>query len=195
MLQEHGAPTDEVAVLAIRGYYSYSFGGPGNDRKVYDDCLCIVSPTMFATFNANTDPGAFRYGIATLKAGIVYQYKVGMHGLSKPLHPSGTVEFTSSKYQYEAFVQAGPVVVYRDDTLGYKAGTTHPQFGYCEGNGFWKGHFGINIHCGSVNSVSSLGCQTLPPAKQWSAFRSALKGELRRHNQKKFSFLVVEAAG
>jgi lysozyme len=96
------AITEPVAVLGDRGYYRDTMGEPGtNDRGIYDDAIVIVTPTAFAAFNANTDPSAWRPGIASLKAG-VWRYKLGTH------HP-GTPK------AYPCLVQAGPVTVHRDE--------------------------------------------------------------------------------
>ena len=117
-----------------RGYYMDTMGEPGkNDRGIYDDAIILISPEAHVTFNANTDPSAFRKGIASLKAGL-WKYKIGIHGLSKP-----------PEKRYEALVQAAPVTVVRD------------------GQGDDTGWFGINIHKGGYNSTSSLGCQTIFP--------------------------------
>lgn len=119
-----------VTVAAFRGYYSN-----GNERGIYDDCIVVLGPEHFSTYNANVDPSAFRSGIANLIPG-VWRYKPGTHGLSKP-----------KVRQYQAYVQAGPVTVHRD------------------GKGNDTGWFGINIHKGSNGGTSSLGCQTIPPAQ------------------------------
>ncbi len=120
-------------MLGFRGYYHPDEND--NERGKYDDCVAIVGPDHWSTYNFNTDPSAYREGIATLSAGI-WHYKPGIHGLSKP-----------KAQQYQAFVQAGEVRVRRDH------------------EGTESGYFGINIHRGGVNGTSSLGCQTVPPAQ------------------------------
>lgn len=93
--------TDVVKVLGIRGYYKTTMGNPvKNDRGIYDDALFIISPDIFAAFNGNTDPSAFKPGIANLKLG-VWRYKPGKHKINSPLG-------------YPAFVQADQVTVLRD---------------------------------------------------------------------------------
>ncbi len=54
---------------------------PGNDRGIYDDAIIVIdrSKRLVRTFNANTDPSAFRKGIATLKPG-VHRYKKAITG-------------------------------------------------------------------------------------------------------------------
>ena len=127
---------DHFAILGVRGYYFNTMGEKGkNDRGIYDDALALVTPTAYVTFNANCDPGAFRTGIANLKAG-VWLYKLGIHGLSKP-----------KAKRYRALVQAAPVTVVRDQS------------------GEETGWFGINIHRGGYNTTSSLGCQTVHPTQ------------------------------
>jgi hypothetical protein len=123
----------EVVLVGKPGYY-LSMGKAGvNDRGIYDDAIFLLSPTVFARFNANTDPSIYRPRVATLQPG-VWLYKIGIHGLSKP-----------KARRYKALVQAGQVTVGRD------------------GAGTDTGWFGINIHKGGRNSTSSLGCQTIPP--------------------------------
>lgn len=123
--------TAPVYLVAIRGYYHDEHSD--NDRGIYDDAMFLVTPHSFVAFNANTDPSAFRPGIASLKPGL-WSYRLGIHGLSKP-----------KDRQYVALVQAAPVTVVRDK----------------EGDD--TGWFGINIHRGAAASTSSLGCQTIPP--------------------------------
>jgi lysozyme len=153
--------TDAVAAIGFRGYYRTTMGDPTqNDRGIYDDAIVVVSPDAFATFNANTDPSIFRPRVASLKLG-VWRYKPGQHGIT----------FKRAGYPYPAFVQAAPVTVIRD------------------GVGADTGWFGINIHRGSNTGTSSLGCQTIPPA-QWAMFRDFLNGQLQRHGQKTFPYVL-----
>lgn len=147
----------EVVVGAIRGYYHDDHGE--NKRGIYDDCIFIVGPEHFSAYNANVDASAFRDGIANLKNG-TWQYKPGIHGLSKP-----------KARQYQAFVQAGKVTVARD------------------ARGDDTGWFGINIHRGGTNTTSSLGCQTIPP-DQWEAFRGTVMDQLKRAGQKSFRYVL-----
>jgi len=152
---------DKVVLLGVRGYYANSMGGPGNDRGIYDDAIIVLSPSVTASFNANTDPSVTREGVAVLKTG-VWRYKTGIHGLSKP--PSR---------QYLALVQAAEVVVHRD------------------GVGDDRGFFGINIHRGSRNSTSSLGCQTIYP-EQWDAFLQTVRSEMHRYGMLDLPYVLVE---
>jgi hypothetical protein len=93
--------TDIVQVLGIRGYYKQTMGNPvKNDRGIYDDALFILSPDIFAAYNANTDPSVYRPGIATLTLG-VWRYKPGKHKINSP-------------QGYPAFVQNAKVTVHRD---------------------------------------------------------------------------------
>lgn len=157
--------TEPVALLAIRGYYANTMGVPGqNDRGLYDDAIFVISPSVFASFNANTDPSydpsPERPTLATLTPG-VWKYKRGMHGISTRKDP------------YPAFTQADKVTVKRD-------------------NGKLDvGFFGINIHRGGRNTTSSLGCQTLWP-DQWDAFFELAKGEMIRHTRHVIPYCLVE---
>lgn len=127
--------SDKVSLLGIRGYYSHTFAPAGNNRAVYDDAIFLVAPEFYASFNANTDPSAFKEGIASLQCGL-WKYKLGIHGHSKPV-----------AQRYTALIQAAPVTVMRDQ------------------QGLDTGYFGINIHRGGYNGTSSLGCQTIIPSQ------------------------------
>lgn len=162
IIKKHNV-TDKLVVVGVRGYFKDTMGKPGvNDRGIYDDAIFIVSPDCFISFNANCDPGAYRKHIANLKSG-VWRYRLGIHGLSKPKF-----------LQYTALVQAGKVTVRRDQ----------------EGDD--TGYFGINIHKGGYNTVSSLGCQTIYPS-QWPSFIETIKSQLKRHGQSTLPYILVEA--
>lgn len=141
--------------------YRGFFNTNQNRRAIYDDAIFIVSPTTVRAYNANVDPGAFKKGIANLLAG-KWLYRLGIHGLSKP-----------KALQYEALVQASPVTVNRDE-VGHDTG--------------W---FGINIHRGGRWSVSSLGCQTIPPA-QWDEFIDNVKNRFHIYKQTTVPYILKE---
>lgn len=163
---------DSVAVVAIRGYYRDTMGVPGvNDRGIYDDAFIVVSPSVHASFNGNTDPSVYRPGIATLKPG-VWRYKPGIHGLSRP-----------PALQYPAFVQAAEVTVLRDPN-GVAHG--HPDEQPTEDTGW----FGINLHRGGIETTSSLGCLTVPPM-QWDSFHQLVLDQLHRYSQTDFPLLLI----
>lgn len=166
ILSDHGVDLAKPALLGSRGYFRDSMGVIGrNDRGIYDDAIFLVTPTAFVSFNANCDPSVARDGIASLEAGHVYLYRIGIHGLSKP-----------ANQQYEALVQAGEVWVQRD------------------GGKREKGYFGINIHRGGLNTTSSLGCQTIHPS-QWAAFITLVDSELSRHGAKTIPYLLLAYQG
>ena len=153
---------DRVSLVGIRGYYSETFQPSGNQRGIYDDAIILLSPSVHATFNANTDPSVFKKGIAVLKTG-VHRFKKGNHGISKPgggypaLRPSNAKE---------------ELPVTRDgegDSMGVA----------------------INIHKGSRNSTSSLGCQTIYP-DQWDGFINLVYSEMDRYKQKTIPYLLVD---
>lgn len=156
---------EEVAIVGIRGYYRDTMGVPGrNDIGIYDDAIFILAPECFVSFNANTDPAYKRKHIATLKTGL-WKYKLGVHGLSKPIEK-----------RYKALVQASSVVVMREE------------------EGEDEGYFGINIHKGSYNSVSSLGCQTIYPY-QWNSFIALIEEKMKLYQIKHVPYLLVENGG
>jgi hypothetical protein len=102
LLHAAGVDTARPAILGRRGYYRDTMGTPGaNDRGIYDDAILIVSPSAYATFNANTDPSNQGGRLATLALGL-WLYKLGTH------HP-GTPN------AYACLVQAGAVTVSRDN--------------------------------------------------------------------------------
>lgn len=156
--------TDKLVVVGIRGYYKTTMGNPvANDRGIYDDAFFVVSPTVFASFNGNTDPSVAKTGIASLKPG-VHRYRKGNHGITRP--GGGYPAFRPNTKD-----EALPVI--RD------------------GGGESLG-IAINIHKGSLNSTSSLGCQTVYPT-QWDAFKALVDSQLTLYSQKDFPYLLVVA--
>jgi lysozyme len=156
------APGAAVFLVGWPGYYLYTMGKKGeNDRGIYDDAIFLVTPNVYATFNANVDPSVFRRGIATLEPG-THLYRKGPHGISRG-NP------------YPAFRPANKeeaLPVRRDGQSGVSKGIA------------------INIHRGSWNSTSSLGCQTLPPS-QWEAFQKLVYAEMDRHGQKTIPYVKL----
>jgi len=154
-----------VFLVGVRGYYKRTMGDPTrNDRGIYDDAIFAVSRRgLFIACNGNTDPSRFTPGVASLIPGI-HLYKRGKHGIT---HADGG---------YPAFRPASPdesVPVTRD---GQKTVT--------------KG-IAINIHHGSYNSTSSLGCQTIHP-DQWLDFQTRVYSEMDHFAQKRIPYVLVE---
>lgn len=89
ILAKHGiAKIDKCYLLGIRGYYKDSIGKVGqNDIDVYDDALAVISPTVFATFNFNTDPAKAGHKLAMLDAGSYDFYKGKHKGKYDALRP------------------------------------------------------------------------------------------------------------
>jgi lysozyme len=153
---------DRVALVGIRGYYSETFAPSGNQRGIYDDAIILLSPSVHATFNANTDPSVFKKGIAVLKTG-VHRFRKGNHGISKPGGGYPALRPANAKEE---------LPVTRDGT-GDDMGIA------------------INIHKGSYKSTSSEGCQTIYPS-QWDGFINLVYSEMNRYNQKTIPYLLVE---
>lgn len=161
LLKRIGTPPASVFLVGIPGYYLNTMGKKNvNDRGIYDDAIILVSPTAYATFNANCDPSAYRpktssrQGVATLKPG-THLYRKGKHGISRG--PG-----------YNALRPATPgerLPVTRDGDSNQDA------YGVA-----------INIHRGGYNTTSSEGCQTIYPT-QYDAFISLVYAEMARHGQ------------
>lgn len=159
--------TDQVAVIARRGYYLKSMGDPTrNDRGIYDDALIVVTPDGIMTFNGNVDPSAFRAGVATLAPG-VHRYRPGRHGISRD-RPGRIVSYPA----FRPATRGETLPVTRD---GVK---TNPRPGVA-----------INLHRGGWSTTSSDGCQTLPP-DQWEAFHALVMSALKRYGQKDFPYVL-----
>jgi len=158
--------SDPVCLVGIRGYYRDTMGAKGkNDRGIYDDALILVSPNVHAAFNANVDPA--RTG-RNPKVGKGYaSLKSGVWRYKLGYHG------IRSGNPYRALVQGDAVTVSRD------------------GGQEETGWFGINIHRGGTRSVSSEGCQTIPPA-QWPAFITLVESEMKRNNAKTLSYVLTQ---
>jgi len=160
--------SDPVCLVGIRGYYRDTMGAVGKqDRGIYDDAIILVSPNVHAAFNANVDPGAYGKNPKIGKGYASLKPGVWRYKLGRHGIRSGN--------PYRALVQGAPVTVSRD------------------GQGDETGWFGINIHKGSNRSVSSEGCQTIPPA-QWPAFITMVETEMKRNNAKTVSYVLTQNA-
>lgn len=157
-----------MLVVGIRGYYLNTMGQPGtNDRGIYDDALFIDTPNVTASFNGNTDPSGCRIGYGTNET------TKGMARLKPGLWKAHC--FGLHKWLYTALVQhKGEVTVIRDGNPEYED----------------KGYFGINIHKGSYNNTSSLGCQTIYP-DQWNSFINLAKSEAQRLFKDQWKNVVI----
>lgn len=158
-------------LLMRRGYFWDTMHTTGTEgRGLYDDALFLVTPTAFASFNANGDPSIARKDIARLEAG-VWRFKLGVHNASKPSPPHE---------RYTALVEGEEFIVHRDGTEEYESGHVDPVLGKCLGAGKWQGWFGINLHHGGYRTTSSEGCLTVFP-DQWDAFITLVQLEMQRH--------------
>lgn len=158
----------KLFIVGIRGYYLKSMGNPSqNDRGIYDDAIYVFTKNASVSFNANTDPSGFRRGRGTGKGKGMAKLKKGLWQIH---------QFGKHKDQYEALVQTGgPITVIRDGNPDYED----------------TGMFGINIHKGSANSTSSLGCQTIHP-DQWNSFYNLISTEAKRiYGSDKFRTIKV----
>jgi lysozyme len=159
--------TAKVALVGVRGYYKNTLGKPNaNDIGIYDDAIFLVSPEVYASFNANVDPSVLKSNIATLVPG-VHMYKKGKHGISRgPGYPALRPSTLGEKL---------PVLRWNKKTQDY----------------YYDTGFAINIHKGALKSTSSEGCQTIYPS-QYNAFINLVYSEMNRFSQKLIPYLLVE---
>ena len=159
--------TAKVALVGVRGYYKNTLGKPNvNDIGIYDDAIFLVSPEVYASFNANVDPSVLKSNIATLVPG-VHMYKKGKHGISRgPGYPA---------LRPATHRERLPVLRWNKKTQDY----------------YYDTGFAINIHKGALKSTSSEGCQTIYPS-QYDAFINLVYSEMNRFSQKLIPYLLVE---
>jgi lysozyme len=161
IVRQHSV-TDKVVLVGMRGYYLNSMGKPGvNDRGIYDDAIALLSPTAYATFNANTDPSIYSPGIATLLPG-VHRYRKGRHGISRGAGYPALRPATKGE----------KLPVTRDGRAGTTTGIA------------------LNIHKGGRDSTGSRGCQTIHPS-QWAAFINLVYAEMSRHGQTTVPYVLT----
>lgn len=97
ILEHHKIALSKACLVFIRGYYLDSMGKRGqNDINVYDDAAFLISPKIFESYNANTDPSfIIRDGRALAKLNLgVYQFYRGLHKGRYPAlraYPEGVV--------------------------------------------------------------------------------------------------------
>lgn len=57
LLKHRGLTLDKPYLIFVRGHYLDSMGNKGdNDINMYDDACYLISPRIFDSWNANTDP-------------------------------------------------------------------------------------------------------------------------------------------
>ncbi len=157
----------EVIVVGVRGYYRDTMGAPGkNDRGIYDDAIFVIGPDTYASFNANTDPSAWRSGVASLLPG-VHRYRPGNHGITRP---------------------GGGYPAFRPATKGEALPVRRDGESAVPSS---RPGIAINIHRGGYNTTSSEGCQTIHPS-QWDAFHSLVTMQLKRTGTTRFPYVLVD---
>jgi lysozyme len=154
----------KMYIVGVRGYYHRSMGDPTkNDRNIYDDAAFVFGPSGFKSFNFNTDPSAYRQGIASLVPNFVYWYRKGMHGISR----------------------GNPYPAFRPSSPGERSKVTRDKT-----KNPWDGT-AINIHRGGNSTTSSLGCQTVPPA-QWNEFYTYVTNEMKLSGMSRFPYVIID---
>ena len=140
-------------------------------RNAYNDTIYIyVDDVLVGTYGGNSQPAGddpLPRGRGMIATG-TWTYKPGIHGISKP--PSR---------RYPAFVQAKPILVVRADGKGGWSTTETSDYSF-------------NMHRGGNNSVSSLGCITIPPAK-WDEFHRFVIETLDRLDQNTFPITIRDS--
>lgn len=159
--------TDKVVLVGVRGYYLKTMGDPKKDDfNIYDDAIYIVSPTAYASFNANVDPSFVmkkNKPMAVLDCG-VYRFYKGKHG-----------------GRYNALRAYPEGVVLPCTRAGAPSTATYINI--------HKGGDNIND---KVDGVTwSKGCQTIYKP-QWSAFINLVYSEMDRNGQQTVPYILVE---
>jgi hypothetical protein len=169
LITSHAIDRDKypLIIVGIRGYYLNTLGVSGaNDRGIYDDAIFIDTPNVTAAYNGNTDPSGFRKGDGKGLSKGMAKLKPGLWFAHA---------FGNHRGKYLALIQImGQVTVIRDGSPDYDD----------------TGYFGINIHKGSFNSTSSLGCQTIYPP-QWDSFIALAKDQSVRFHGTKWKKVII----
>jgi hypothetical protein len=166
ILDRHELSDQERAHLVfIRGYYLDSMGAKGvNDLNAYDDAAFLVSPRLYESFNANTDPSFVSKSgrnLAMLNLG-KYQFYKGKH-----------------KGQYPALRTYPEGRVLPCTRAGVPATCSHINI--------HKG--GSNPR--SWDKTWSEGCLTIPDL-QWPDFQPRVYAEMDFYKQKVIDVVLVE---
>lgn len=163
-----GVALPDRFVLGVRAYYDQTIAPTGNNLNAYDDAFFIVTPNGMTSWNGNTDPA--RYGWNSKAGKNMARLRVGCWKFISRMH----------RGKYQAFGQGDNTVsvdrVRRDGTVE-KIDT---------GN-----NFGIDLHLGGENGVSSEGCCTVPPS-QWNDFRRAVNSLLSGGQLREFDFILTD---
>lgn len=180
-----------VKLLGIRGYFKKTMGDPGkNDIGIYDDSICLITPDQFFSFNFNSDPSRVFSGVAVLKPGGPYLYKIGLHGMHHL-----NLHLTEDQKIYDQLIKTRKDVTVPGRLVPYWAlrqfsNVTVIRNGkeYTDGPDY---RFFIDIHRGGHNTTSSLGCQTIPPEQWEEFFWNQVTVLMKKYNQEVVPYCLV----
>jgi lysozyme len=163
--RDQGKEIAPVTVVVAPGYFSKTFGEPGNDRGVYDDAAFVITDRTFTSFNFNSDPSRHKTGLSTVLPGI-YPYRRGIHKRGKP----------GAHSAYRPATPGEALPVKRDGEKGRSK----------------RDGVANNNHRGGWNAVNSDGCLTVPPHnRQWDAYYALVDSEMSRLGVVNFNMCIL----
>lgn len=188
-IKKFGGETWDGKSLILFGCEAYYqlMGNPNtNDRRIFDDALCVLSGERFMAFNFNLDPNGERPGFG-------HSSNKGMGTIHYGIHEDA---YAIGKHRnlFPALRQVGKITVRRDaDVKKVKPSDliVIDGFAYYLEVG---SHQAMNIHPAGATTTSSLGCQTAP-RDQWPTFIALVQMELKRLGQKRITYVKDRVRG
>lgn len=165
-----GDKEEVVTLMFVRGYFSNTIGGPGNDFNRWDDAAIVREKgNLVKTFNANCDPSKLYRNLAQLKTGI-YQFRKGRH--------------RNRIDAFRAYPEGIRLPCKRQNRRGvwYNSNCRY-----------------INIHDGGMKNTWSAGCLTIinvgkhgSRTRQFDEFRDLVYRLMDKHNQKLVTVALID---